>query len=384
MEHIEQRDGSLHGVGAYTVLRCDAIYNKDVCQWKIWGLDFHMNRLCSSYRMLVESLGNYTCDEHGNDLVSFRSIFQESKQQTDDLITVLLGEAKKSIQLRGPPREDHTDVLEGRELARTLMVTILWTPPDIGSVKPIVRGHAAFAGAASPIENKDASMPSSISACLGIPSDPTPEELALLPRRHSDDDNGKAELVGASAKVSSWCRIRRPLEERFKAHGSGVGEVLLVRQDKSGLLNNDQQDFIEPFELLEGLTSNLFVVYKNGTVRTAPLGKVLPGYARHLVAEELNNVQSANSASSLGELVLDETNAPTVLDAKLGLWSEVFVTSAIRLVVPVHRVLIPPVGDSMESVTLWQLTCDEHCAPPLTHSIWSAVNKRGYKLASSR
>ena len=57
MEHIEQCDGKMYGVGAYTVLRCDAIYSSEnKCNWKIWGLDFHMNRLCSSYRMLMKSL----------------------------------------------------------------------------------------------------------------------------------------------------------------------------------------------------------------------------------------------------------------------------------------------------------------------------------------
>jgi hypothetical protein len=39
-------------------------------------------------------------------------------------------------------------------------------------------------------------------------------------------------------------------------------------------------------------------------------------------------------------LVLDE-RAPTVQDANAGLWSEVFVTSAIRLLIPVDRVLSP-------------------------------------------
>ena len=48
MEHIEERDGPLRGAGAYTVLRCDAVYNQDRCRWKLWGLDFHMSRLCAS------------------------------------------------------------------------------------------------------------------------------------------------------------------------------------------------------------------------------------------------------------------------------------------------------------------------------------------------
>jgi hypothetical protein len=64
------------------------------------------------------------------------------------------------------------------------------------------------------------------------------------------------------------------------------------------------------------------------------------------------------SVASSAKLVLDE-RAPTVKDAMEGLWSEVFVTSAIRLLIPVNRVLIPSTKDSKTGVnaemsTLWQ------------------------------
>ena len=95
-------------------------------------------------------------------------------------------------------------------------------------------------------------------------------------------------MVGANAKISSWCSIRKPLEDpsRYKIPDSNIGEVLLVTQDENKQYQ-DEEDFINSLSILEGLTSNLFVIDKDGTIRTAPVGKVLLGYARHLVKEEI-------------------------------------------------------------------------------------------------
>ena len=237
-------------------------------------------------------------------------------------------------------------------------------------MNPVVRGHAAFAGLGQAQNSQVCMLSSPISTCLAIPSDPSTAALRLLPQRYSDDDN---DLVGASAKISSWCSMRRPLEDptRLKIPGSGVGEVLLVRQIKDKL--NNQQLNIDSLEILEGLISNLFVIYKDGSVRTAPGGSVLSGYARQLVVECLDEIPG---------LRLDESNAPTVKDAKDGLWAEVFVTSAIRLVIPVDRVVIPSVG-SQESTTLWQLDdCDAQSGHPLTQTILSSVYDKGYTSAT--
>ena len=196
-------------------------------------------------------------------------------------------------------------------------------------------------------------------------------ELELLPKRYSNDNNSiKSEsLVGANAKISSWCRVRKPLEDptRYKVPDSNVGEVLLVTQDESKQYQ-DEEEFINSLNILEGLTSNLFVIYKDGTIRTAPVGKVLLGYARHLVKEEIE----ANKES---QLIL---NPPTIQDAKDGLWSEVFITSAIRLIVPVNRVLLPYIGDDGEGPTvLWE--SNNHS---VTRSLWSAICSRGNKSAA--
>ena len=374
MEYIENCEGKMYGVGAYTVLRCDATYSKKSCHWKIWGIGFHMNRLCSSYRMLLRDWGILHAAES-----------YTSKMKTNTVITSLLDEAATSL-LQEILTKQSSDK-DGEQFTRTLMVTILWTLPransngsddktkELKSAKPMIRGHAAFAGAVraqKSNENNTDLFPSPISACLAIPSDPTPEELAMLPRRF---DSEKELVGGANAKISSWCRIRRPLEDptRFKVPEHGVGEVLLVTQDKSKP-NINQQGFIESLNILEGLTSNFFVIYKDGTVQTAPVGKVLLGYARHLVKDAVNERKDLN---------LNLNAHPTIQDAKDGLWSEVFITSAIRLIVPVNRVLMPPIGDDEEPVILWQSSRGEPSGHPLTRSIWTLIKQRGSRSATS-
>jgi hypothetical protein len=366
MEHVEQRDGQLYGVGAYTVLRCDANYTKDECNWRVWGLEFHISRLFSSYRMLFESLGGF--DGNISALCE-----EESARRTDGVINALLDEATLSLREESMQETHHVDLAD-EFFVRTLMLTVLWTPPRIDAdskeserMKPIIiRGHATFSGAERAQFRNELSLPSPISACLAIPNDPTVESMSLLPRRHRNDNNFQAspnQSVGASAKISSWCRTRRPLEStRFKGPESGVGEVLLV--GRAGDIDFDsEQDFIDSLEILEGLISNVFVIYKDGTVRTAPSTKVLSGYARHLVLEIINESQ---------ELELDDSNAPTVHDAKDGLWSEVFVTSAIKLIVPVNRILIPPIKDA-ESITLWQSDSRGPGDYRFTQLIWSEI-----------
>jgi len=364
MDHIEHSSEDNHGVGAYTVIRCDATYNfnHNTCQWKIWGIGFHMNRLCSSYRMLMKHNNEHSTSAFSSDY--------ESKLQTNDIISSLLDEATTSLM-----KEDvsSTSKQDG-EYVRTLMVTILWTPSNKvvndstdANYKPIIRGHSTFAGKARTTNSNDDLFPSPISACLGIPSELTSEELAKLPKRYSNDNNDNIKsqsLVGANAKISTWCTIRKPLEDstRFKIPESNIGEVLLVTQDENKQYQ-DEEDFINSLSILEGLTSNLFIIYKDGTIRTAPVGKVLLGYARHLVKEEIE---------TRNDLHLD-LNPPTIQDAKDGLWSEVFITSSKRLIVPVNRVLIPSIGDANEEPTvLWE--SNDHS---VTRSLWSAICSRG-------
>eukprot|EP00743_Colponemidia_sp_Colp-15_P008516 GILK01009263.1.p1 GENE.GILK01009263.1~~GILK01009263.1.p1 ORF type:complete len:342 (+),score=21.17 GILK01009263.1:90-1028(+) len=84
-----------------------------------------------------------------------------------------------------------------------------------------------------------------------------------------------------SAKLSSWLRQRRPLEE---AKLTGVSEVLLASEEG---------------EITEGLVSNFFVVI-DGVVCTARVG-ILPGSTRHVVADlcSLHNIPIRFEAPSL-------------------------------------------------------------------------------------
>ena len=374
LEYIEQCDGPVGGVGAYTVLRCDAVYKGRKLSWRIWGLEFHMDRLCSSYGKLLGIHEARESDVHSTDSHSY---FEESKLETDAVLAAMLEQAKRLLMPTGGTRERKPcNTADGRDLFRTLMVTILWTPsmkgcPEKGGLrKPFIRCHAAFAGLALAKTNGEDSdpPPTPITACLAIPNDATQKSWLMLPGRCSEHKIEHSHLAGASAKISSWCRARRPLEERFKMSDSKVGEVLLVKPVKKRP-NNEQHCFVDSLEILEGLISNVFVVYKDGTVRTAPVCSVLSGYARQLVVDEFL-------------LKLDESNAPTIQDAKAGLWSEVFVTSAIRLIVPVNRIIIPPVR-GFESTTLWQYNGDGENPYALTMSIRSAIHRKGFTSATS-
>jgi hypothetical protein len=364
MEDIERREGEFHGIGAYTVLRCDAVYTKNKCRWKIWGLDFHMHRLGSSFRTLMKNVSLETFDSYTGDAWE-----HESTRRTDDLINALLNDAAMYLLNVETTVESHDSNhgIEEDVRIRTLMLTVLWSPTVMDDKMTIIRGHATFAGTTRVLNPNGESPPLPISVCLAIPSDPSAEALSLLPRRHLDDKrfhSSPAQSVGSNAKVSSWCRNRRPLEVLFK--DSGVGEVLLMGLGENAATVGGQ-GFVDSLEILEGLISNLFVIYKDGTVRTAPTTKVLSGYARHLVLGQINQTRG---------LRLDDQNAPVVGDADD--WSEVFLTSAIRLIVPVNRVLIPPVG-GRQSMTLWESQHDNG-SNKFTDLLWSGIQKHAKYL----
>ena len=388
MEHIEQRDGPKYGVGAYTVLRCDATLQPDMnCEWKIWGEKFHMDRLSSSFQTLTTNLfgatenagsfygGGITSMSGMGSSVHTESMFTDSIEETQHVMTMLLEQATKSVCANAYNLQH-----EG-SLTHTLMLTILWTPSSSQQSTPLVRGHAAFATIApesttsNSIDNEShLSLPTPITACVAIPNQLTPESLSILPRRHGMNLNLQRQVgSSASAKVSSWCRIRRPLEDPNRYKPPGVGEVILVRKPETergtNIMTYSNENFIDTLELLEGLISNLFVVYKDGTVRTAPVGLVLPGYARHLIIQELNE----------RGMKVDSSNPPTIQDMRDGLWSEVFVTSAIRLVVPVERIIMPATGANVNPLILWEAPNDEYRA---TRMIQSAMYQRGCSQAT--
>ena len=129
------------------------------------------------------------------------------------------------------------------------------------------------------------------------------------------------------SKLSSWCRTRRPLEERFKDESS-VGEVLLLMRNEDGTTEL----------VLEELTSNLFVLYSNGTLVT-PAEGMLEDCARN---------QVLCHARALGYKV---ECAPIRLDS-VDQWEEVFCTSAIRLIIPVNKIV--QLGGNEGEEVVWQ------------------------------
>jgi branched-subunit amino acid aminotransferase/4-amino-4-deoxychorismate lyase len=122
-------------------------------------------------------------------------------------------------------------------------------------------------------------------------------------------------LANVSAKSSAWCRIRRAIEAAVK-----------VPYDEIAMADGVQ--------LMEGLSSNIFVVDHEGTMQTAPSGKVLQGYIRHLLASQLYPETKFQAPS------LDGCSN----------WHCLFITSSIRLVVPVTSVVEAFVSDTV----VWQ------------------------------
>lgn len=275
--------------GAYTVMRCDVktkMIESKVPRdnFSLWGEEFHMKRLSSSYKML------FVPPDAEND-----HAIEKAVQESQCILSAILSKASKLLKYTSTPSAD--------DEVYVIMITLLWQPRRPGDVQDIlVRGHAYCSH-----------KPCSSSMYHPVPTTAVvsfleTDEAKLLPKRYDQMPH---------AKASSWCRLRRPLEKLFRLHSDDIGEVILVRS------------IMEKVELLEGLTSNLFVVYKDGTIRTS-FGPVLHGYARKLVVE---------AAHRLGYTV---SNEPIYLkDASRGLWKEVFLTSSIRIIISVGKVMTP-------------------------------------------
>lgn len=260
--------------GAYTVLRCDHLENG----WMIWGRDFHMTRLRDSFQSLTK---------HSNLELSAQDLAR-LERETAFVLEILLSKVEN---------DDITSHdTERGSLVDSFMVTFLWLK-DTGIKRLCSRGHIVRLATTNPLEYN----PVPVIAATALDDN----SHGSLPSRMPDPN----------AKLSSWCSRRRPLEQRFK-NSSSVGEVLLV----SPLPDGD-------YQLLEGLTSNVFVLYSDGVLRTAG-SKVLPGYARLLVLE---------SAKRLG--IPTDTSKPIAL-SESEQWQEVFVTSAVKLITPVNEIRV--------------------------------------------
>jgi len=317
MEDIEQSEG--YG-GAYTVMRCEMIGSDgssegDGHRWKVWGQDFHLKRLRASY-VGKHGMGQSAAAATGDGEEGV--YFETSIAHTNALILDMLDQAGGMMKAEMAAAAADT--------VPVVMLTVLWSKTaDSDDRLPIrVRAHGSITSVPSPRHGK--LLSAGIQTSVALP--PIINELTLqrdwssFPNRYENRPD---------AKDSSWCRNRRPLEEMYKA--DEISEVLLARPiDGAATTRSIAVGELGGIELLEGLTSNLFVVYKDGTLRTAASeGNVLRGHARYLVLE---------AAERLG-LRHDDTNPVLLQDAIDGMWSEVFITSAIRLVVPVTSMSVP-------------------------------------------
>lgn len=301
--------------GAYTVLRCDHFGGVE-SSTKIWGRDFHIQRLETSIQTLA------ALDD--KEPFSARIICtKDAIQQTDQIIKALLSCCED---------QDHF-------LCDSYMVTILWFLQDKTLI--CVRGHM------TPYQtdwNPKEYNPHSIKAILAY--DP---ESALPSRKEHHPE----------AKLSSWCQVRKPLETKFKVPYQ-VDEVFLLDDSNFDAVTkrgSNRTALPANVRILEGLTSNIFVVHQDGTLYTAPDHSVLGGYARQLVME---------SAIRLDMIV--NSSLPVYLK-EASLWTEVFVTSAIKLVTPVDSVLVPEDDNGTHpSTLLWSQPVSEN-----KQHVWEAI-----------
>jgi hypothetical protein len=327
-----------HPLGAYTVLRADIFTSKNKNEQStrsyVWGRDFHLKRLVHSIQCFQQlSSSSETArkanpssrDQRGTDGgVSFQTIELTSKM-IDSLI-----ESIPSAAYELPPA------------VTTAMITILWhsnagrNVHDINIVGHICLAPGALSTFRAPPSTLQSYMPTweSVTVTVALP----PPSLGPRPSRVEEGLNNSPPLPSRldtlpTAKLSQWCHGRRPLEFEFKEQPRNtfdidVGEVLL---------SQTQDDHTA---LLEGLTSNFFVVEKVDPgknrgppayiLRTAGSG-ILEGYARSLVVDH---------AIQLGYQV-DSVNPPLLTTTSTQSWAECFLSSSIKLVTPVHRIMIP-------------------------------------------
>jgi hypothetical protein len=318
--------------GAYTVIRCDLGSINDSnnsnsgkhpdIDWRIWGLDFHLQRLVQSLDGYSQSEGRSAVDDTDTPTNASKNDRYIAYTETKLLIHELLAAADLELS----PVLSENAVSGGENSICVAMVTILWSldpnSSDGTTNRVRVKGHICLANG----------VPVSADPTKYNP-DPIQVALALLPSSSSVSNLPSRKDSYPEAKLSAWCGNRRPLEVQFKSQG--VGEVLLV--DK---YDDDNQGVVH---LLEGLTSNLFVLYPDNVLRTAATG-VLQGYARQLVLEQ---------AERLG-LTPDFT--PIRLDES-DMWLDCFVTSSIKLIAPVGKILVPVVtgedGTNTELQEMW-------------------------------
>ncbi|KAL3942059.1 MAG: hypothetical protein SGBAC_003687 [Bacillariaceae sp.] len=248
------------------------------------------------------------------------------RQKSEETINFLLKQAEQKCQ-DFQPTNDKSHC--------TFMVTILWQP-DNDDVK--VQGH--MFSTLTPMDMKSSLSSTPLTAAIALDPD------LALPNRFQN---------APEAKLIAWCRTRRPLEEKFKI--SGVNEILLTRRRELQV------------EILEGLTSNVFVLYPGGRLRTCETDdSVLGGYARHLVIQA---AEACDLTIDIGPIHIEEA----------GLWQAVFLTSSIRVIGPVGEIILPDSDGSSKS--LWRLS-DVSRKDAANSLVWKQLLSEIYRTVRSK
>ena len=351
--------------------------------WNVWGQDFHLDRLEMSYQSLMnhrrtEAVGEISNihDIHGQD--EQQRMIREARTMSVRMLHALLEEASQAETMknsatiwRDTSTDDDDDASRG-PVVQLVRVTWLWStastataasPPPSGATqqkhsnannsgcsgknKIVVRAHAV--SSTQPFRVRQPIKPI---ICTIAVEDHTQgqqkQEQDTSNYKESDatvDASLPNRLDHPQSKVASWTRLRKKLENPESYKPVGVGEVLLVRPTTSrehgesslALAPTETETPLHGgLELLEGLSSNLFVLYKSedgddGTplvLRTAHAG-VLHGYVRHLVLD-------VASTSSCG---IQVSHDPILLQ-DVHRWKEAFITASSRLIVPISNMLL--------------------------------------------
>jgi hypothetical protein len=321
-EWLEFKEATDGAPGAYTVIRCD--FRPRSRDWDIWGEEFHTARLQESITYL---------DAHSKD-----HDLKAAAAESNRLMAMLLDSAKDQWL---------ETILKDNEVSPessiiTLMLTILWRPIEMSSqVQVDVHGYSTEilteAHSYSPIP-VNANIAESSSHEAGKKS---------LPSRYDNFPQ---------AKLSSWCNRRRILETTFKRDPSD--EVILA------------ESIYRHLYLLEGLTSNLFVLYPGGVVRTVDTDSALGGYSRQLI---IDAAEECGLQVDVGPIPVDESS----------LWEEVFLTSSIKIVTPVAQIN-RPVVESGSSTTSRPISFEEIWVPSISSREEPAWKILYEKILSSR
>ena len=297
MEYELSENGSDED-GAYDTYRCDLVLGvaDEADRWRIWGQEFHLNRLQESYRSIDPMRSTESTNEQTSD--KSKKAMESALEKSKHMVKALLQEAENASVLHS-----HAASIASWEDVpiQLVRVTVLWSPSTTHDI--VVRAHAT--SSAVPTAVHEQVQPIHVTIAAKQQHNHSVSVDTAMPSRLRDPQH----------KIASWTRERQKMRP-YKP--PAVSEVLMVRPTAG-----------DKTEVLEGLSSNVFVVYRDGTLRTAQDG-VLYGYARHLVLE---------CAASCG---LEVVSKPIVLqDAEEGLWKEAFITSSSRLIYPISKVLLP-------------------------------------------